>query len=357
MPRILNSPINLLYNKLIKLYRSDIALRYPAVIKIEVTTDCNLRCPLCFRGAGMMTRKQGRMPFAVFKKVIDEAGKHCTEATLTNLGENFLNQEIYQMIRYAKAKGVKNVSTFSNLLTVSEANIKEIVDSGLDEIIISIDGMDQATYEKFRVGGNFSKVIDNLKFLVEEKKRKNSRKPAIEVQCLLTKDTEKNLPGIYKFLSSLGTDRVAFKALFLYIRDFNHLTRADLENAYRFLPIQDGLRVYRIENDKISWRFPCKAISCMDLWRSITVTWDGKIIPCCFDWDAEYVLGDITEESFARIWNGSNYRKLRSDFLKENVGICKNCPALIFDKFYINIDDYFKNNKTSSGITREPVIQ
>jgi len=289
-----------------------------------------------------MTRKHGGMSFSVFKKVIDEAARHCTEVTLTNFGENFLNKEIYQMIRYAKSKGVKNVSTFSNFLTVSEANIKEIVDSGLDEIVISIDGMDQATYEKFRVGGNFTKVIDNMRFLVEEKKRKSSRKPIIEVQCLLTKDTERNLSGIYKFLSSLGTDRVAFKALFLYIRDFQHITEADLENAYRFLPQQEELRVYALEHDTMSWRFNCNVNSCTDLWRSITLTWDGKIIPCCFDWDAEYILGDITEESFARIWNGPNYRKLRIDFLKGNFNLCRNCPASVFNKFYINIEKYFK---------------
>ena len=334
------SLMNYVYNKLTKFYRSPMALRYPSVIKIEVTTHCNLRCPLCFKGAGMMTRPQGHMNMSVFKKVIDQAGGHCTEVTLTNFGENFLNNNIYEMISYAKAKHIKNVSTFSNFLTVSRQNIAEIVSSGLDEIVISLDGIDQGTYEKFRVGGNVNTVINNLKLLIEEKKKRGSKKPFVEVQCLLTKDTEGKIGKINSFLTDLGPDSVAFKALFLYIRDFNRLTKNDLDKAYRFLPKQEQLRVYKLDNNRINWRWPINVKSCIDPWRSITVTWDGKIIPCCFDWDAEYSMGDITKEHFSQIWNGAKYRKLRSDFLSGNLELCKNCPESVFDKFFMKPEKF-----------------
>jgi len=332
--------VNYAVRRLKIFYKTPYAPQYPHVIKVEPSTYCNLKCPLCITGNGTLNREKGNMSFETFKKIVDEAGRNCTEIQLSNFGENFLNKDIFKMIEYARQSGIRNVSTFSNFLPLSADDIENIVKSGLTEIVISIDGIKQEVYEKYRIGGDLEIVLNNVRKLVEIKKVRKSSIPFIKVQCILTRDTENDVKNIKSFLSRLGVNRVNFKSLFLYERDFNKVSNENIEKYNKFLPGREDFRVYAINNGKLRWRFNPSRKRCIAPWVSAEFTWDGKVLPCCFDWHADYVMGDITKSHFSEIWNGVNFLEFRRSLLKKEVNLCKNCPEAFFDfnnKFYLNI--------------------
>jgi len=288
----------------------------PISISIEPTTSCNLRCPECPSGLRSFTRPTGMLQQELFKNVIDQLASKLSYLIFYFQGEPYLNPQFLDMVKYAGSKGIYT-STSTNAHYFTDETAKATIESGLDRLIISIDGTSQDTYQSYRVGGSLAKVVEGTKKILEWKKKLNSKTPHTIFQFLVVKPNEHEIPEVYKLAEDLGVDQVVLKTAQLY----------DFENGSELMPVQDKYSRYRKNG---SGKYVIKNNldnHCWKMWHSCVITWDGKVVPCCFDKDAHFVLGDLTKNSFEEIWFGDQYNRFRSSLLKSRneIEICKNC--------------------------------
>ncbi len=296
--------------------KKSLSVGFPISMAIEPTTSCNLRCPECPSGLRQFTRPIGMLEPAFFKKTIDEVYQELIYLTFYFQGEPYLNPNFLDMVRYASDKGIYT-STSTNAHYLNKEQAKKTVESKLDRLIISIDGTTQETYEQYRIGGQLQKVIDGTKIIIEAKRELKSTTPHIVFQFLVVKPNEHQLEDVKKLAVDLGVDEVVFKTAQVY--DFENGNPLIPENIKysRYKKNADG--TYSIKNKLLN--------QCWRMWSSCVVTWDGVVVPCCFDKDAKHQLGDLKTQSFKELWKSSKYQNFRQSILKsrQEIDICKNC--------------------------------
>lgn len=288
----------------------------PISIAIEPTTSCNLRCPECPSGLRSFTRPTGMLKNDLFKKVIDELAPTLSYLIFYFQGEPYLNPRFLEMVQYAASKGIYT-ATSTNAHYLDEPSARATVQYGLDRLIISIDGTSQDTYQQYRIGGNLDKVIEGTKNIIRMKKELKSKTPHVIFQFLVVRPNEHQVPDVYALARQLGVDQVLLKTAQIY----------DYANGSDLLPEQEKYSRYKKNADG---RYTIKNSldnHCWKMWHSCVITWDGNVVPCCFDKDAHHVLGDLTKDSFRQIWYGEKYNTFRSSLLKsrKEIEICKNC--------------------------------
>lgn len=291
------------------------AMGGPVSVFIEPTNICNLRCPLCASGAGTLDRPAGSMPLDDFKRIIDMLPGSVTELYLWGQGEPFLAADFLDMVAYASGKGYRtNVSTNGHFL----GNPDAVAESGLDRLIVSLDGADAETYNAYRVGGNFNTVTDGVRRLAERKKITGAG-PFIELQYLVTKDTRDGIPAFSRLAASLGADNTVFKTL-----------QADsFEHGRDFLPDDLTMTRYRrnadgdIETDMV-WYLRNR---CLRIYYSLQIDWQGNVLPCCFDKDSDHIMGNVMNEHLAALWNGERFRAFRRTLIEKGriFPMCRDC--------------------------------
>ncbi|MCK6616093.1 MAG: SPASM domain-containing protein [Cyclobacteriaceae bacterium] len=288
----------------------------PISIAIEPTTSCNLRCPECPSGLRSFTRPTGMLKDDLFKKVIDELAPTLSYLIFYFQGEPYLNPRFLEMVRYAAEKRIYT-ATSTNAHYLDEASARATVQSGLDRLIISIDGTSQDTYQQYRIGGNLDKVIEGTKNVIRMKKELKSKTPHVIFQFLVVRPNEHQVPDVYALAKQLGVDQVLLKTAQIY----------DYANGSDLLPEQEKYSRYKKNADGGYTIKNNLDNHCWKMWHSCVITWDGKVVPCCFDKDAHHVLGDLTQESFRQIWYGEKYNTFRRSLLKSRreIEICKNC--------------------------------
>jgi len=285
----------------------------PPVVMIEPTNICNLKCPLCPTGNDTLKRTKGYMTFDVFKKIIDDIHKTAFMIVLWNQGEPYLNNDFSKMVKYASDhKLFTLVSTNGNI----GYNSEEIVRSGLDSMIVSLDGTTQETYNKYRVNGVLEKVLDNVTNIVKTRNKLKSRNPLIRWQFLVMKHNEHELEDIRKMASELGVDNLELKSVQIYSKD----------DVDKYLPQNPKYRRYKIEGDNFELKFGIKN-RCRRIWTNAVVNWTGDVAICCFDKDGEYPVGNVREDDLKILWKNSNMMKIRNQILKDRkqIPICRNC--------------------------------
>jgi radical SAM protein with 4Fe4S-binding SPASM domain len=227
-----------------------------------------------------------------------------------------MHPQFLELVRIAKEKKIYTV-TSTNAHFLTERKAKETIESGLDRIIISIDGTTQEVYENYRRGGTLTKVIDGAKNLVRYKKELKSKTPHIIIQFLVVKPNEHQIEDIYKLAEDIGVDEVKLKTAQIYdYKEGNELIPS-IEKYSRYKKNKEGL--YALKNKLLN--------HCWKLWHSSVITWDGLVVPCCFDKDATHQLGDIKQGTFSEIWNNEKYMNFRKSVLKSRseIDICTNC--------------------------------
>ncbi len=288
----------------------------PIKVGIEPTTYCNLRCPECPSGLRAFTRPTGMLQPENFRKMVDQLKDDLIYLLMYFQGEPFLNRKFLEMAKYATEKGIY-VATSTNGHYITETIARQTVESGLTEVIVSIDGTTQETYESYRVGGELSKVIQGVKNLVEARKSMNSITPYILVQFLVVKPNEHQIEDIKKQATEWGADGVLLKTAQIY----------EYEDGSDLIPDNPRYSRYKkSKNGKWELKNPLKN-QCWKLWHGAEITWDGKVLPCCFDKDAQYEMGNLLTQSFKSIWRGSHYERFRSRLLssRKEIDICRNC--------------------------------
>jgi radical SAM protein with 4Fe4S-binding SPASM domain len=288
----------------------------PISISIEPTTSCNLRCPECPSGLRAFSRPTGMLDPKMFTNVIDQVADTLSYLTFYFQGEPYLNTHFTDMVRYASLKRIYT-ATSTNGHYLRDDVAKATVQSGLDRLIISIDGTSQETYEQYRVGGTLDKVIEGTENILKWRRELKSRTPHVIFQFLVVKPNEHQIDEVKSLAKKLGVDQVVLKTAQIY----------QYENGSPLIPEQEKYSRYRRTYDgkyELKNKFNNE---CWRMWHSCVVTWDGKIVPCCFDKDATHVLGDLKEQTFDEIWHGEKYQRFRSTLLRsrQEIEICKNC--------------------------------
>ncbi|MFH1249400.1 MAG: radical SAM protein [archaeon] len=304
---------NLMHVKLSKFLRIPHVFGMPTTLMIEPTNFCNLKCPLCPTGLGLLGREKGAMRFEDFKRVFDQFSPYIIHLRLWNWGEPLLNKNLFKMISYAKKQGVF-VNTSTNSFFLTKDNAAEIVKSRLDEIIISLDGASEKTYRKYRKNGSFKKVIEALQTLVAQKKKENTKYPAIKLQFIVMKHNEHEIKDAIKLAKKIGVDSIFFKTVGV-------MDISVYEPIKGYLPKNPRLRRYSNEVEGQKRNF------CDYLWEETTVNVDGSVVPCCRDSHNGYVLGNVFNQSFKYIWNNKKYISLRKQILKNKgkIPLCEGC--------------------------------
>jgi radical SAM protein with 4Fe4S-binding SPASM domain len=290
---------------------------YPISISFEPTTSCNLRCPECPSGLRAFTRPTGMLQQDFFRTTIDEIHKELLYLIFYFQGEPFLNPDFLEMVQYASSKSIYT-ATSTNAHYLTDAVAKRTVESGLDRLIISIDGTTQDVYEQYRVGGNLEKVLQGTKNIVKWKKELNSQTPFVFFQFLVVKPNEHQIEAIKKLAKEVGVDEVRFKTAQVY--DYK-------TDPNQLIPTIDKFSRYKKNADGSYMAKNKLANNCWKLQHANVITWDGLVVPCCFDKDATHQLGNLKTQSFKEIWKNSNYTQFRNDLKKsrKNIDICANC--------------------------------
>jgi radical SAM protein with 4Fe4S-binding SPASM domain len=288
----------------------------PVALAIEPTTSCNLRCPECPSGLRSFTRPTGMLDTVMFEKTIAELKDALLYLTFYFQGEPFLHKDFLKMVKSATQKKIYT-STSTNAHYLNPENALATVESGIDRVIVSLDGTTQDTYEQYRIGGNLEKVIEGTKNLIAAKKALKSTTPHVIFQFLVVKPNEHQIEDAKALSKSLGVDEIRFKTAQIY----------DYENGSGLIPENPKYARYK---KTTSGKFEIKnklLNHCWKMWHSAVITWDGLVVPCCFDKDAEYRMGNVSKQSFKEVWSSEKYLSFRKQLIgsRKNIEMCKNC--------------------------------
>lgn len=288
----------------------------PIALSIEPTTSCNLRCPECPSGLRSFTRPTGMLGEEIFRKVIDENARTLWYLIFYFQGEPYLHPSFTELVSYASSKGIYT-ATSTNAHYLTDEMARKTVESGLDRLIISIDGTTQETYEQYRKGGRLEKVLEGTRNIIRWKKKLKSKTPHVVFQFLVVGPNEHQIPDIHRLAREEEVDAVGLKTAQIY----------DYENGSPLIPAGDHYSRYARKPDG-TWSIKNQLLNhCWKMWHSCVVTWDGKVVPCCFDKDATHRLGNLDSEDFKSVWNGTAYQKFRAAVLRSRseIDICRNC--------------------------------
>ena len=288
----------------------------PFTISIEPTTACNLECPECPSGLRSFTRPTGNLKSNFFKEIVDQLYKDLIFLIFYFQGEPYINPRFLEMVKYAKSKGIYTI-TSTNGHFLNEVNAKKTILSGLDRLIISVDGTTQEVYESYRKKGKLDVVIRGAQNVIKWKKKLNSSTPHVIFQFLVVRPNEMQIPDLLDLANEIGIDEVKLKTAQLY--DFKQGNPLMPMNPKYSRYKQNSFGKYELKNPLLN--------QCWKLWHSCVVTWDGIVVPCCFDKDSDFPMGDLKTSSFRNIWTGISYMKFRNKILKgrKEITICQNC--------------------------------
>jgi len=288
----------------------------PMTVSIEPTTACNLRCPECPSGLRSFTRDTGNLKKDFFKKSIDELYKDLLYLIFYFQGEPYINPDFLEMVKYANQKGIYTI-TSTNGHFLNDNNARRTIESGLDRMIISVDGTTQEVYENYRKEGKLEVVLQGARNVVKWKKELKSATPHIIFQFLVVKPNEHQIEDVYRLAKEIGVDEVKLKTAQIYDYAEGNELIPTIDKYSRYAQQKDGS--YRVKNELLN--------HCWKLWHACVISWDGLVLPCCFDKDADHRLGDLKNHSFRDIWQGAAYDGFRRSLLKgrDQIDICKNC--------------------------------
>jgi MoaA/NifB/PqqE/SkfB family radical SAM enzyme len=318
---------NLVQTKLSARCLSDRPMAKPYMLLVEPTNACNLQCPLCPTGRRTLGRPTGMMDMQVYRSLIFQSKHWASQIFLSNYGEPLLHPAITEMVQLAKESGME-VAMASNMHALqADAMADQLIAAGLDFINVSFDGVNQETFQDYRRNGRFEVLVSAVKRLVAAKRRMGSRTPFIELQYIVMRHNESCIDEFRRMADGLGVDGISLKAM-----SFNNADWGDTEVLSEFRKRYPGnkcFHLYDVEPTAIRWK-PGKAKSvCKAPWFTLTILWDGSIVPCCLDPRGELVLGCV-QDGILDAWCGSAAQSLRKALASRRglPDLCSNCLGL-----------------------------
>lgn len=289
---------------------------WPMSLSVEPTTSCNLRCPECPSGLRSFKRPTGMLDLELMKKAMDEMSDYLIYLNLYFQGEPFLHPQMDELVAEASSRGLYT-STSTNAHFLRTDRCKEIVRSGLNRLIISIDGMTQETYAAYRIGGQLEKVIEGTQNMIEARSENQGVGPHLVWQFLVVGPNEHEIETVRAQAQKIGVDELVIKTAQIENPEDGHPLLTNDPNYRRYDRQGDG--TWKLRN-------PFKN-ECWRMWQGCVMTWDGKIVPCCFDKDAHHSMGIIGETPFSSIWFGEEYQRFRQQIFthRSQLEMCQNC--------------------------------
>ncbi|MGC9150632.1 MAG: radical SAM/SPASM domain-containing protein [Microbacter sp.] len=289
----------------------------PLSVSIEPANSCNLRCPECPVGNGSLTRAKTFMDEALFTNVVDELSPHISYLMLYFQGEPLLHPSLAKMIQYAHDKKIFTmISTNGQLITNEKA--RELVNSGLNHLIISLDGITQKVYETYRKGGNLQKTVDAVTYLNAWKKKLQTKTPFIEAQMIVMKHNEHEISAFKKKVNELKVDSFSLKT-----------AQIEWDRTEAWIPSRSRFARYK-KDRKGNWTMKKRLKNrCWRQWSSAVISASGDVLPCCFDKNAEHTFGNLRDASFLEIWHNEKAKAFRKAILtnRKQFEMCRNCTS------------------------------
>jgi radical SAM protein with 4Fe4S-binding SPASM domain len=292
---------------------------FPVSISIEPLSLCNLSCPECSIGSQPSDRNIGKINSAVYRRIIDELSPVLFNLSLYFQGEPFLNDTLFEMIEYASVQKKIHTVTSTNGHFLSVENCEKTVKSGLDKLIISLDGTTPEVYKMYRKNGNFETVIQGIKNMVMAKVLLKKKTPIIVLQFIVFRFNEHQIDDIKKLSKQLNVDRLSIKTAQVY----------HFENDTTYIPTANKYARYKRNREGI-YQIKSKLNNmCLRLYESSVITSTGEVLPCCFDKTAGHSFGNIQTNDFKAINNSPNALNFRRAVLtkRNEMDICKNCSS------------------------------
>lgn len=289
----------------------------PFMLNIEPGNVCNLQCPLCPTGLGDKGMTKGFIDLGFFKHIFDQLRDFLNSVNLYSWGEPLLNKDLIGIIRHIKNsdKAIRVVIS-TNLNICNDKLLTELIDSGIDEIIVSCDGACQDIYEKYRVGGDFNLVMQNLGYLARRREvlAKDAR---IVWNFLAFRHNEHEAEKAREMAKEIGVD---FRIGFMRTSMKDEILKSHKETIERdkhWIPDNPEYSAY----DKINYTTKKIIKTCRKPWQEISINWNGLVFPCCAVYGEKYNFGDARKDPIKDIWNNPKFISARKEILN------KKCPV------------------------------
>jgi len=282
---------------------------YPYLLIIDPCNYCNLRCPLCPTGLNDLGRPQAMLSFDHFKKYFDPLAPYIFEAYMHNWGESLLNKDVYRMIAHAQQNNV-GTNLSSNFVEIDSRDIDQLLDCGLEYLVISLDGTSPETYRQYRVRGDYQRVVENLSELLRRRSERKQQTPVVEWQFIVMRQNEHQIPEAEALAKKLGVDLLRFIPVGMPFEFENRKETAD-----QWYP---RTVVGRVKSNHEEQQFgqASKPGPCFYLYRSLVVNPDGGVSPCCVVYRKHRDFAELKGEApdLPSLWNNEKYRAARSLF-------------------------------------------
>lgn len=287
---------------------------FPGVIGLEVTSFCNLRCPMCPRT--FSDRHWNHMPLDLFKRLIDEIAPFDQKGMIEQIGlqgygEIFLHPNWFEIVEYASPRITKALLRLDTNGTMMKAPvIDKLFQSQLRNLIISVDGVDETSYNYLRAGGNFKQVIENIQLFIAKRKAEPTKGPTVQIQIIESNYSRPYLPAFKQFWAEhlAGVERMSINVIPF------HNFAGQIKDEH-FQPVKDeGLHV----------NLPCHRLT-----YEMEISADGVTSVCCLDSERQLAIGNVTSASIATLWHGEKVTAFRREMRRaqyDHMSLCHTCP-------------------------------
>ncbi len=303
----------------------------PQRIGIEASKYCQLKCIKCPNGLGMNIGEKGFLSDTQFRLFLDQMPGFKGTITFSSWGEPFLNPRIFEIIALASGRGIRTTLS-TNLCHSIDGFAVKIISAGLSKITVGLDGATAETYAKYRRGGNWKLIMDNIEMINTEKELQGKLFPELVWQVILTKYNETEIEKIKQLCDS---KKMAFKIKPLKQDNIGEFSKDDIA------PSPEIYDKYLPEFEPAD-RIAGGNIRCNEVWTRPSIDWDGEVYPCCMVYDKKYSLGNVFKEKFEVIWNSAKYRESRRlltdpDYFSPYDLACNKCNYrnLSYDKDFL----------------------
>ncbi|UBF29830.1 SPASM domain-containing protein (plasmid) [Kovacikia minuta CCNUW1] len=290
-------------------------MNLPSQLWIETTTHCNAQCPLCPTGLGTLQRPKQHLDLGLFKRVVNEVRPK--KIMFWNFGEPFLHPQIIHMFSYAASFGCEGWVSSNGYALYNEASFEALAQSGLKYLIISLDGLDQETLSKYRVGVDFNRAFSGLKAFM--KLRPDRHGLRVIWQFVTMQHNYHQLDLARRTAQTLGCLFWSKRVNLAMVQD-----HVPIQDSLDWVPDDSIFSRYDAEGDIKEGLKPCHFVN-----HSLVLLSDGRIAPCCHDPQGHLILGDANQESISQIWSGDKMKRLREKLTTDRKAIhpCGNCPV------------------------------
>lgn len=273
---------------------------HPLHVDIEISDMCNLRCKMCTHGMGT-AKPSGVMTLEEIVFYLDKVKNAGAYSVKFNWrGEASLNKQLAAAVKYAKDIGILEVQLNTNGFSPHKNLLLETAKAGLDRMIFSVDGFSRETYESIRIGANYDQVINTILEIVDWKKLQGFTKPLVRVQMVRTNINAHEVKDFITYWQSKVDD----------VRISDVMDRGQ------------GI-IFNVGDQKTAGRRRCP-----QPFQRMIIARDGRVSPCCADWEQNYVIGDARSENLEDIWNGekmTSLRKVQRDGTLDTFDLCRGC--------------------------------